>query len=216
MAGRTVHACPGCQPLTQGAALSLKPARRAALAAAGAAAVFTSHCAPDDDAEAATLAPGKLTIAKLKEQLVAKGLSTAGRKAELAARLAAAAIVAAEGTMGKGMENGVEVPELATPNVKASAPGRRGKRAAAAAVKKEEKEKDDEEIETVPLVYPEMYEWDFVPGNTKELPVPGTKGMMMKSAEASDVFMHCFFLPLFFPSSFALLFFCFFFLPAGS
>jgi len=61
--------------------------RRALHAAPPAAQVFKSHCAPEPDADAA---PAQLTIAQLKAALRARGLPLAGRKADLAARFAAA------------------------------------------------------------------------------------------------------------------------------
>lgn len=56
-------------------------------ASVGALQVFKSHCAPEPQADAA---PAQLTIAQLKASLRVHGLPLAGRKADLAARLATA------------------------------------------------------------------------------------------------------------------------------
>ncbi len=82
MAGRTVYCCPTCQPLLP--ETELQGARKKALAMSTGAKEFVSHCAGED---AMTLTPSKMTVAVLRAKLEGMGLPTAGRKADLVARL---------------------------------------------------------------------------------------------------------------------------------
>lgn len=92
MANRTVYACARCQPLMN----ELGATRKAALAAAAVAQEFVSHCAAEDPLD---VTPSKMTVTKLREALVGKGLSIKGRKAELVARLEEAALTSPETVM---------------------------------------------------------------------------------------------------------------------
>ena len=87
MATRTVYCCDACQPLPSHVGVS--QARTEAMAAAGPARLFQSHCAPDG---ADTLLPSKMSVAQLRAALLAKGAPLPGRpgKAQLVAALQAA------------------------------------------------------------------------------------------------------------------------------
>ena len=86
MATRTVYCCDVCQPLP--AKAEVTPARTQAMAAAGPARLFQSHCAPDG---ADTLLPSKMSVAQLRAALLAKGAPLPGKagKTQLVAALLA-------------------------------------------------------------------------------------------------------------------------------
>lgn len=104
MAGRTVYACPTCQPLLP--ETELQGARKKALAMSTGAKEFVSHCAGED---AMTLTPSKMTVAVLRAKLEGMGLPVAGRKADLVARLVEAV----------GGSSAVAGPVATTPQKKA-------------------------------------------------------------------------------------------------
>jgi hypothetical protein len=87
MATRTVYCCEACQPLPSHVVVS--QARTEAMAAAGPARLFQSHCAPDG---ADTLLPSKMSVSQLRAALLAKGAPLPGKagKAQLVAALQAA------------------------------------------------------------------------------------------------------------------------------
>jgi hypothetical protein len=71
MASRTVYACATCQPLAEGAAQTLPDARRKALAAAGHAREFVSHCATEG---LGTMTAAKMTVTQLRSALMVRRL----------------------------------------------------------------------------------------------------------------------------------------------
>jgi hypothetical protein len=71
MATRTVYACATCQPLAEGAAQTLPDARRKALAAAGHAREFVSHCATEG---LGTMTAAKMTVKQLRSALMVRRL----------------------------------------------------------------------------------------------------------------------------------------------
>jgi len=122
MAGRTVYCCPTCQPLSPGTELA--SLRKQAVAIARAAKEFVSHCAGEDSA---TLTPGKMTVAVLRAKLVALGVPTTGKKAELVTRLTEALVAAGPAALAKDkeekekMEAETVATAMAMPNTAAAA-----------------------------------------------------------------------------------------------
>lgn len=94
MAGRTVYCCGGsCQPLAKKESeaaeenvVELTYGRKKAMKAARGAVQFVSHCAPDDVTDEA-IPLAKLTLAALRARAAAAGVATAGKKADLIARM---------------------------------------------------------------------------------------------------------------------------------
>ena len=78
MAGRTCYACSSCQPAGADAA-EAKDARDAE--------VFVSHCAKEPLRDRLAQGAHKLVVRELHSELLARGLSTAGKKPELVQRL---------------------------------------------------------------------------------------------------------------------------------
>lgn len=132
IANRTAYACETCQPLKA----ALPGDRAKVLAGAKDAALFTSHCAPDGAEE---LCPAKMKVAQLRQALEEAGLPTAGKKAELVARL--------EGHRGAGAE------EPKGPEGGAPVPGTRGLAMASAeeAVVEKQRARESRAVEHVAL-----------------------------------------------------------------
>lgn len=173
MAARTVYACVTCQPMvgggrtvddTEGMGAMVASEQKGAHGTARDAVLFVSHCAPDrSDGEEESMAGAeneavlvKLTVGSLKKKLVARGLSTRGKKAELIARLVERKEEKKEG------DDGVEL--VMTPDKKE---------------RKKRKRKDEHQNDAdAAAVYPEVYNWgqdEKSNSNGRVAAKPGTK-----------------------------------------
>ena len=209
MAGRTVYCCTTCQPLINGSSNGeesgkgeetksvLPAARKKAMGSARQAIEFVSHCAPDDAGDV-SMPLMKLKVAELRARAEAMGLSIAGKKAELVARLETAAALhnsqqgnehQSDAGVAAGGGDGISIPTPMPGSKRAKLAKEKSPRGtstctAAAA----DGDGFNESGAAAPAVYPEVYNWDHTTTSGKEskkqgngtvagLPKSGTAGL---------------------------------------